>query len=422
MTGWTRADAPSRGERWTAPACCLLLALTASAPAAAQCRTACVAGEARDPYGCCISVRRAARRVVRRPAEERPEAIAGDDDAPLAPDLATEAYAAARAWLARARSFEPSLPARAAALHRRAAGAALVFLAAAPDDARAGRMRAVLVAALDGASMTDAADREAASLGGPRPAPEPDELRTLLADTLANFAWAHLAIARRIDSSASAPRRARAVARYRRAADHHRLFLASFPSSAAAPSARSELANALLAAGDHLEAAAELEELARTVPARRAEALRRAIDAYERALAADLQAGRAELRTDAPEPSRRPPWAAAQPFPEPLQRLFDARERYLGATRDDPEPDLFREQHLENALWLYRYGHFDDARARLAELLTARCDDRTARNAFAVLGLMEQPPREARAARDEEVCALRRAACAGDPACLANAR
>lgn len=399
----------------------LALAAIGAAPAAAQCRTACRPGEARDPYGCCVELRRP-RRVAREPDGARPETIVGGEEAPLAPDAASEAYLASRAWLARARSFEPSSPRAAIALYRRAAGAALVFLAAAPDDPRAGRARAVLVASLDGAAMTEAADREAAALGGPRPSPEPAELRTLAADTMSNFAWAHQAIARRLEARGEAGR-PRARARYRRAADHHRLFLASFPDAAAAPSVRSELANALLAAGEPLEAARELEALARAVPARRTEALRRAIDAHHRALELEVSAGRVELRADAPEPSRRPPWAAAPSFPEPLQRLFDARERYLEATRDRPEPGLWREQQLESALWLYRYGRWDEARARLDGLLTARCDDRAARNAFTVLGLMEQPRREVRVMTDAEVCALHRAACAQDPqGCVAAGR
>jgi tetratricopeptide (TPR) repeat protein len=383
----------------------ITMVLVGSTAASAQCRTRCAAGEERDPYGCCVPGA-PARRAVRRLPDDRAEAIAGSPSAALAADAATEVYGVARAALARGLA---STTADRGVELRRAMGAALVFLSARPDDARAGRMRAVLVGALDAAGLIELAEREAAALGGPRPSPEPDELRSLAADTVSNLAWAHHALARRLDSRDDPARHARALARYARAVEYYRWYLARFADEAAAPSMRSELANALVATGSHLEAAEVLEALARATPARRLEALRRAVAAYQSALAMEVQAGRVELRGDPPPPSMRPPFAPSPAFPEPLARLFDARERLLAAA-DVPSVD-YRDNQIENALWLYRYARFDEARGRAEAVLLERCDDRAAWNAHAVLRLIDSPAAPSPPAEPdvEEVCAYREA-------------
>lgn len=390
----------------------LLVALVASSalPARAQCRRDCALGQSRDPYGCCVDV--PVRRERRRSTEPRPEAIVGDSSSVLAADVATELHLWARASLARARELDRSSHARAVPFFRQAAGTSLVFLALAPGDPRAGRMRAILVQGLDGAGLDEEGEREAAALGGPRPADEPPALRTLRADTLLNRAWAHHTLAGRLAASRYATPRERASARYRRAADYFALYVASFPDLPEAPGARSELAYALIGAGDPAGAAIALEELARVHPERRPEALPRAIDAYARALALEVQSGALVLRSDPPSPP------APIPFPPVLQRLFDARERYLAGPGD---PEFARAQDLENTLWLYRYGHFAEVERRLNALLIARCDDGVARNAWTILASMRSEPRTEPSAT--EVCSVRRARCAdapNSPECVAE--
>ncbi|MEZ4336573.1 MAG: hypothetical protein R3B82_08095 [Sandaracinaceae bacterium] len=371
------------------PAALLLVLALLPAPAAAQCRRECREGESRDPWGCCVAPEPAApprRPRTRTLARTRPEALVGDLGSVLADDLPTELYHWALAWLGLGRGAGPR--GRAQDDFRRAAGAAAIFLGVAPDDRRAGRMRAALVEGLDRAGLTELADREAASLGGPRPDPEPEALRELRADTLLNLAWAHAQIGQRLDGPRVEIRRRRlAVARFLRAAAYYRVYVETYPAGSAAPGARSELANALIAAGEPLEAARVLEAMAEAVPARRLEGLRRAVDAHRRALEAEVAAGTVTLRDAPPPPSMRPPWTAAPEMPEAVRRLFDARERYLEASEADPgrEPEIFRSQQLENALLLYRYARLDQARPRLFRVLGEGCEDPDGEDAAAAL-------------------------------------
>jgi len=371
----------------------IAIATLAPAGARAQCRRACAAGEARDPWGCCVPGRRAPRRrTARTPQRTRPEALVGDMDAVLAEDPPTELYYWARAWLSRAREAATRDRARGLELFRRAGGVSLVFLHLAPDDRRAGRMRAVLVESLDRAGLDDAAEREAEALGGPRPSPEPAAARELRSDTLLNLAWAHQRIGQRLDGPRTEIRRRQlAVARFERAAAYYAVYVEAFGDSPAAAGARSEHANALIAAGRPLDAARALEAMAVAVPTRRIEGLRRAVDAYRRALEADVAAGRAQLAEGPPPASQRPPWTDPPAMPAPVRQLFEARERYLVAAEAAPEGEPFRDQQAENALLLFRYARFDEARPRLIRLLREACDDAPAARAAEALERMDAP-------------------------------
>jgi tetratricopeptide (TPR) repeat protein len=402
------------------PALVLFVALSAAAPQAdAQCRRSCAPGEERDAYGCCIE--RPRPRPRRATTELRPEALVGNASAALLPDATAETYEWARSALERARNARISQRLRATHFYRQAASFALVFLSIAPSDPRAGRMRATLVEALDGAGMILDAEREAAALGGARPDESP-EMRSMRAYMVLNLAWAHQSVGGTLDTSSLVVPNDRTRARYRRAADYYGLYVESFPDAAERPGAQSELANVLIAAGEHERGVQVLDELAAAVPGRRADALRRLIDFHRNRLAQDVAAGRVALRSDPPPPSQRPPFAPVIPFPEALGRLFDARERYLRAVESTREPLQWRSQQLENALWLYRYGHWEETERRLDALLTERCDDGVARNAWIILGEMGRPT-EGEATAD--VCsARRRAICSGTPdapECVARA-
>ncbi len=382
-------------------------------PVSAQCRMTCSRDETRDPYGCCVAARRRPRRVL---SPNRPERLVGEESTVLAQDLLSELYQNARAWVVRARTSDRS---SAIDYSRNAAGAALAFLAQAPDDARAGRMRAVLVEALDGSVLPEAAEREAAALGGPRPSPERDDLRALRADTLLNLAWAHMTVASRLDGTPDVVRRQRAVVRYHRAADYFRVFIAQFADSPESPGARSQLAQALYQAGEYLGSAAVLEELARLTPARRVEALGRALEAYESALTVEVQTSRVALRREPPEPSQRPPFASAPPFPDALRRVFEARDRYLEASASELARDHWRAKHIANVILLYHYARWDEARARSLRILSERCDDGPARDAAVLLSRMDG---SAPQAPNEDACAMLQRTCSGaspHPECVA---
>ncbi len=298
-----------------------------------------------------------------------------DATSQLSEDLPTELFFYARAWLNGARELEPRRRAEAIERFRRAAGVAATFLRLAPDDPRAGRVRALLVESLDRASLTGAADAEAATLGEPRPATEPAPVRELRMDSILNLGWAHLRIAQGLDAPrAPIAQRARAVARFARAADYYRLYVDDFPDSPAAPGARSELANALLGADRPSEAAAVLEEMARAVPSRRAEGLRRAVHAHGLALERALAEG---VVGDPPAAS----------MPAPVRALYDARVAYLADP--DHEPELARSFRLENALLDRRYGRRPEAEQTLLTLLAEECTDEVAMRAARTLGASE---------------------------------
>ncbi|MGE0789014.1 MAG: hypothetical protein AB7S26_25300 [Sandaracinaceae bacterium] len=382
------------GRVGVAMACGLAAIVAGAASARAQCRTECRSYEHRDPFGCCVGER---PRRTRTPSRTRPAALVGDAGSVLAPELGGELYHWARGWLAQARDADRIDRAYAIELYRRAAGASLAFLAALPEDVRAGRMRAVVVAGLDGASLVSAAEREASALGGPRPEPESPEVTRLRADTLLNLGWAHRTIGQQLEEPhASIARHTLAVARSRRASEYYALYVALYPDAVEAAGARSELANALNAAGEHLEAARVLEELAARVPSRHLEGLRRASDAYERALHVASADGRVALLTEPPEASMRPPWARAPAIPEPLERLLAARARYVQAASAEPsERDDVRAERLDSARWLYRYARWDRAITELVAVLEGGCDDAAAEEATALMAAMRATDRAA---------------------------
>jgi hypothetical protein len=378
-------------------ALCLALVLPVP-PASAQCRTACARGESRDPYGCCIPVRRRSRGVL---PPIRAERLVGFERSPVEPNIADELAQSARAFLTRANELNRENRTVAIQFFTSAAGAALVFLSLSPNDPRNGRMRAVLVAGLDGAGMRVTADREAAALGGPRPVPEPSASRTLRGTTMLELARAHTTMGSRVDAVDVEAHR-RAIGRYHRAAEYYRAYVAQFDDTSEAPGARSQLANVLLYAGDYLEAAAVLEELARVPSYPRADALRRAMECYQNALSRDGIA----LRTDAPSPSEPRP-----PMPDVMRRLMAARERYLEATANDRDHrDIWRAQQVEHVLWLFRYAEWQSARPRLVRLLRERCDDGAASDAAYLLMRMESPERQD---RTMNACEVLRHACEG---------
>jgi len=107
-------------------------------------------------------------------------------------------------------------------------------------------------------------------------------------------------------------------------------------------------------------------------PQWRVQAARLLVTARERA----LQAGRVQVQLrEAPPPVRgQPPTVEELTLPEAVRGLFGARERFLESVTPEEDEDRTRRQYgLDNALLLYRYGHWERARTLLQGILEAGC-------------------------------------------------
>lgn len=164
--------------------------------------------------------------------------------------------------------------------------------------------------------------------------------------------------------------RARQV--YRVAADTWNTLVIGRPQDPEVGEWRVQRAQALLRGGDPAEAAAAAQEYlaAGTDPTWQRAAAETLVGARERL----LTAARLEARSAAPEPEGEPPAVRALEIPQPLSNLREARERYLEVVPEATDTATTRRAYaLDDALLLYRYGHWPEARTALQASFEAGC-------------------------------------------------
>jgi TolA-binding protein len=167
-----------------------------------------------------------------------------------------------------------------------------------------------------------------------------------------------------------------AMQEYQLAADAYRGYLQSYPNSPNAYELQYNLADALYFSEQY-------EEAARVYAAVRdsnlddrflSESARRVVESLHRLTEGMAQRGELQIRTEAPAPEGTPPRVAAQEMPLMIQRLAQSREVYLARVPESQDSERVRAPYdYNNALLLYFYGYWPQARERFLRIYNERC-------------------------------------------------
>lgn len=178
---------------------------------------------------------------------------------------------------------------------------------------------------------------------------------------------------------------ASARAAYARAAESYRAYLATYPNAPDAYELRYNLADALYWGQSYDEAATAYADVRDSLLGEhhRSAAGRRAVESIQRLL--EAQPG---LVRDGPPPvvTGR---VTSVPMPQLVQRLARARDAYLHRVTPAADAEGVRAAYAyNNALLLFHYGHWEQARRRLSRVFRAGCENETGRAAWELLYLM----------------------------------
>jgi hypothetical protein len=158
---------------------------------------------------------------------------------------------------------------------------------------------------------------------------------------------------------------------FRVAADTWRALVDGRPGDDAHPEWHFMLAQASFHAGRFEAAASAAERYLETGAEEwRVQSARTLVEAREQVIARDIVA----IRQEPPDPAGQPLAVVPLGIPDEVQRLFDARARYVEvvAAADDPER-LARRYALDNALLLHLYGHWERATPALRAAFESGC-------------------------------------------------
>ncbi len=159
------------------------------------------------------------------------------------------------------------------------------------------------------------------------------------------------------------------------AADHYRTLFEQYPDSPHEYELRYNRADALYWSERYEEAAVEYAAV-RDSPlgdAHRSEAARRAVESLKRVLEDAVAKGRVTLRENPPE--RRGSRVHPVEMPELLQRVSLARELYVMRVSEESDTEGVRAAYeYNNALTLYWYGYWPEAKARFERIFEERCN------------------------------------------------
>jgi len=166
----------------------------------------------------------------------------------------------------------------------------------------------------------------------------------------------------------------RGVEEYNLAAQGYREYIQAYPNDPDAYEISYNLAEAMYFSGQHRAAAAAYAEVrdSNLDDRFREQSAFRAVKALEALRDLEVREGRLTLREEAPEPSGTPPTVTATPIPAIIAELNDARDTYARLLPRSARTPTFRYQ---TAQIYYRYGHWDEARTRFAQLYEEYCDE-----------------------------------------------
>ena len=163
---------------------------------------------------------------------------------------------------------------------------------------------------------------------------------------------------------------------YQRAAEAYRRYLERYPNNPQAYELQYNLADALYWSENY-------EEAARAYAAVRdsnlddvhlSESARRVVESLKQIADAEEEAGRLTIRSEPPAPQGTPPSVRPVEMPQLLQRLAQARELYLARVSDAQDSEGVRAAYdYNNALLLYWYGYWPQAKERFERIFDERC-------------------------------------------------
>lgn len=163
---------------------------------------------------------------------------------------------------------------------------------------------------------------------------------------------------------------------YLRAAQAYRDYLRRYPNNPQAYELQYNLADALYWSGNYEEAAREYAAVrdSNLDDTHLSESARRVVESLKQIVDAAVANGTLQVREDPPPPEGSPPQVRPTQMPELLQRLAQAREFYLARVSDAQDSEGVRAAYdYNNAVLLYAYGYWPQAKERFERIFNERC-------------------------------------------------
>jgi len=163
---------------------------------------------------------------------------------------------------------------------------------------------------------------------------------------------------------------------YAAAAAAYRAYLSHYPNDPQSYDLQYNLADALYWSDD-FEGAASVYASVRDSnldDSHMSEAARRVVESIKRRVEAAEQAGSLTIRTAPPEVSGDPPTVRPVAMPDLVQRFAQARELYIARVPEAQDSEHVRAAYdYNNALLLYSYGYWPQAKERFERIFDERC-------------------------------------------------
>ncbi|MEM1416048.1 MAG: tetratricopeptide repeat protein [Myxococcota bacterium] len=183
------------------------------------------------------------------------------------------------------------------------------------------------------------------------------------------------------DLEAALARCQEANEQYAIAAENYRAYLERYPNDPQAYELRYNLADALYWSENYEQAAVEYAAVRDSNLDDRflSEAARRVVESMTRIVEAAQQRGELTVRQDPPAVSGDPARVRPVEMPMLLQNLAQARELYIARVPEEQDSEQVRPAYeYNNALLLYWYGYWPQAKERFESIFDERCSGPTA--------------------------------------------
>ncbi|MCB9612587.1 MAG: tetratricopeptide repeat protein [Sandaracinus sp.] len=163
---------------------------------------------------------------------------------------------------------------------------------------------------------------------------------------------------------------------YLRAATAYREYLRRYPNNPQAYELQFNLADALFWSAQYEEAAVEYAAVrdSNLDDSHLSEAAKMVVEATKEIVDQAIRSGSLQAREAPPEPQGTPPRVTPEQMPELLQRMAQARELYIARVSDRQDREGVRAAYdYNNAVLLYQYGYWPQAKERFERIFDERC-------------------------------------------------
>ena len=163
---------------------------------------------------------------------------------------------------------------------------------------------------------------------------------------------------------------------YARAAQAYRGYLERYPNNPQAYELQYNLANALYWSESYEESATQYAAVrdSNLDDVHLSESARMVVESLKALMDAAAESGQLTIRDEAPTPSGDPPQVAPVEMPQLLQRMAQARELYIARVPEELDSEHVRAPYdYNNALLLYWYGYWPQAKERFQRIFDERC-------------------------------------------------